>query len=936
MQLLERERELEAIASAVAALAPGGDGGTVLIEGAAGVGKTSLLRELEAQAAGAGHRVLRARGSELERDFGYGIVRQLFGPALRASAAERERLLGGPAGLAASVFGFGPAKEIESRPAESTLYGLFWLTANLAGEGTLVLAIDDAHWSDAGSLRFLRYLAQRLAGMPVLLALAARPHEPGVQTEILAEMATALELPRLAPDLLSRGATAAKVRAGLGERSSTAIEAAAHEATGGNPFLVEELLAELRQDDSGEAAPASDRIAAISPERIAASVEERARRLGPLGPEVCRAAAVLGGAASPAVLGALVESDAATAARMVDSLAAAAILSPRGDRFLHPLLRAAVYEGIPAATRTVLHGRAAAVLADRGASAEEVAAHLLRAEPGATPDALQTLERAADAAAKRGATDAATTLLRRALEERTEDQRRAELLHELAVNEIALRDPAAITHLQEAAAMSADPEQALRSTLHLIEVLAIAGLWSEAAAAIAAAGERFGGSDLSGALDIEALRAAAQGYDPAAAAEFEADLPRLLALALGSESEEAELLRAVLSGLASLRGLPRETVLALARADRERWTMMANGRETSQISNAALSLILVDHLEPGDRIAADLLADGRRRGSLMATITGFAIGAAVDNRKGRLAAAEANLSTALELLQANRLSLMAMTTTMHFCIDTIVERRAMEPIAELLEGLDVPPPFGATASGAMVREARATARLARGDRAGAIADLREAGTIFEPIAASPWFSRWRSRLALALGDAEPGEALALARAEHAAAQALGSPRCEAVALRAIGVLEGGEEGIARLRDSVALLRPGPARFELACSLAELGAALRRANLRSEAREVLREALDRGQRCGAERLEARVQAELRIAGAKPRRRAVSGAAALTPAERRVAEAANAGATNREIAQDLFVSLRTVEMHLTNAYRKLGIASRAELAAALAPA
>lgn len=908
----------------------------MLIEGAAGVGKTSLLRELEDGAAAAGHRVLRARGSELERDFGYGVARQLFGPPLRtADDAERERLLAGPAALAASVFGLGPEREIESRPAESTLYGLFWLVANLAGEGTLVLAVDDAHWSDAGSLHFLRYLAGRLDGLPVLLALAARSNEPGVQTEIVAEMASTLDFDRLSPDLLSPEATAAKIRARLGERSSAALEAAAHEATGGNPFLVEELLAQLDQNAPGPGAVAPEEVAAMGPERIAASVGQRARRLHRLGPEVTRAVAVLGAAVNLGAVASLVGADPATAAEVVDGLAAASILVPApSHRFLHPLLRAAVYEDIPAATRAVWHGRAAAALAERGASAEEVAAQLLLAEPGAMPDALETLERAAAAARERGATDAAATLLRRALAEKMDDRRRAGVLHVLGTTEVTLRDPASIGHLQEAAMLTTDPEEALRIWLGLIEVLAVAGLWNEAVTAIEAAIERFGDSELPGVLDLEALRISSLGFDPAKAAALETELAPLIDVALASDGPETELLRAVLSGLAAARGLPRETVVELVRPQRERWTMTVMGRETSQVSNAALSLILVDHLEPSDRIAADLLADGRRRGSLMATLTALGLAAAAGTRRGELAAAEANLATALEVLQTNQLSLMAMTTIIHFCLDTIVERGGMEPIADLLETLDVPPPFGETASGAMVAECRAAVRMTRGDRAGAIADLRRAGEIYVPIGASPWYSRWRSRLALALGDSAPAEALELAREELAAARALPSPRCEAAALRALGVLEGGAAGIEHLRGSVALLRPNPARYELACSLAELGGALRRAKSRSEAREVLREALDLAQRCGAERLEARVQEELRIAGAKPRRRAISGAAALTASERRVAEAAAAGASNREIAQDLFVSLRTVEMHLTNAYRKLGISSREQLATALA--
>jgi len=226
--------------------------------------------------------------------------------------------------------------------------------------------------------------------------------------------------------------------------------------------------------------------------------------------------------------------------------------------------------------------------------------------------------------------------------------------------------------------------------------------------------------------------------------------------------------------------------------------------------------------------------------------------------------------------------------------------------------------------------------FARGDRAGAVEVLRTVGSIYGAADAGPRMTRWRSRLALALPEESREEALGLAREEQELSRALGEPRAEGVALRALGLVEGGKEGIGRLRESVAALRDARVPLELARSLAELGAALRRANRRSEARAELRDAADLAQRCGAEALEERILEEMRIAGAKPRRRAISGSDSLTPGEQRVARAAAAGASNREIAQELFVSLRTVEMHLTNTYRKLGIASRAELVGAMAEA
>jgi DNA-binding CsgD family transcriptional regulator len=361
--------------------------------------------------------------------------------------------------------------------------------------------------------------------------------------------------------------------------------------------------------------------------------------------------------------------------------------------------------------------------------------------------------------------------------------------------------------------------------------------------------------------------------------------------------------------------------------------MRFDGRESSTATQAGCALLVADAFDEIEVVARELTEDGRRRGALLSVIAGIGFSAARHSRMGDLRSAEADLGVTLELVQENDLSLMALTTMLHFCVDTVVERRALADTAALVERLELPPSFGRTQSGGMVLEVRAACRAMAGDRVGAVEDLRAAAAIFGPLRAGPRFTRRRSSLALLLPEDRRAEALELVAEELDLARAVANPRAEGAALRALGMLRGGPEGIAALRESVAVLRDAPVRLELARSLAELGAATRRANGRREARLQLREAADLAQRCGAERLEERINDELRIAGARPRRRALSGADSLTPGERRVAAAAAAGATNREIAQDLFVSLRTVEMHLTNAYRKLGITSRGQLAAAI---
>ncbi len=215
--LLEREEELAAIDAALEETAAGPSGATLLISGPAGIGKTSLLGRLGRSAEAKGLRTMAASGSEIEREFGFGVVRRLFDPLLRSLGPdERAGLFAGPAALAAAIFGLAGSTTLEVNPAEASLYGLFWLAVALAERGPLVFAIDDAHWADVASLRFLQYLGRRLDGLPLLLCVAGRPAEPGPQAAILDELAAEPGTVTITPALLSVDATAALVDARLG------------------------------------------------------------------------------------------------------------------------------------------------------------------------------------------------------------------------------------------------------------------------------------------------------------------------------------------------------------------------------------------------------------------------------------------------------------------------------------------------------------------------------------------------------------------------------------------------------------------------------------------------------------------------------------------------------------------------------------------------
>jgi DNA-binding CsgD family transcriptional regulator len=227
-------------------------------------------------------------------------------------------------------------------------------------------------------------------------------------------------------------------------------------------------------------------------------------------------------------------------------------------------------------------------------------------------------------------------------------------------------------------------------------------------------------------------------------------------------------------------------------------------------------------------------------------------------------------------------------------------------------------------------------RIAQGRVDEGIAHFRECGRRLEELETrNPGLVPWRANLAPALAaNGQPEEALALAYEEIELARAFDVPRELGMALRAAALVEGGELSIDLLREAVAVLERSPAELERARALTDLGGALRRAGRRSAAREPLRTGMDLAQRCGATVLAERAHRELVASGARPRRLVLRGVDALTASERRVAEMASEGLTNREIAQALFVTEKTVEGHLGHSYRKLGIHSRSELPSGLA--
>ena len=936
--LLERDHELEEL-DTILGNAREGRGRLSLIEGPAGVGKTAVLREGRQRAVARGITALSARGGELERDFGFGVVRQLLEPALaRAEPREREALLAGAAHLSEPVFATHPGETRDAgAPTHAVLHGLYWLIVNLAERAPLVLAIDDVHWADEPSLRFLNHLARRLDGVRTAIVLARRTGKAADQPELLRSLVLeARPILRLEP--LSQTAVQNMVHAALGEQAGQGLPLACHETSGGNPFLLTELLDELRREarQGREVSPALVR--RLAPERIAVAILLRVGRLDRRAPALARAVAVLGGDARLADAAELAGLAPDRARALATSLAEAAVLEPgEPPRFVHPIVRAAVYEEMTAGQCGALHGRAARLLVNRGAEPESVAVHLLASQPSGDPDVVATLRAAARSALARGAPEAASRYLRRALAEPPAVETRPALLLELGLASDIAGDDDATGFLRAAYASAGSAEQRAAAALELGRVLGFsAATVGEAARVRATALEDLGDAESPLRWKLEAsLLLTARGTDEAQ------DTVAELLERVDSEFDRLptpakRILACPLSIDRAIAGRSADHAEQLARTALDRGALLAEvGPDPPYVHVACAMLTLVGQPIEAEREETAAVAAARRLGSPQALALSASVRSFARWRGGALRDAESDARLALELIGSDRWQVphyFALASLVSVC----VARGLLEEAAAVLE------PYAGLVPGEsdmrqVAREAQVRLLLARGDAQAALDELRHCedwARRRRPPASGLVPFAWRSLAAIALERlGEPADALRLANEELSLARRWGDPHKLGVALRTVGQLESRERRIPLLTEAVDTLASSPARLEHAATEVELGSALRRAGKRSDARERLARGMDLAHRCGADALVARAHDELVQAGARPRRPALTGVDALTASERRVAEMAAEGMTNKEIAQALFVTLRTVEMHLSNTYGKLEIASRRELARAL---
>jgi DNA-binding CsgD family transcriptional regulator len=926
--LVEREREL---ATLDALLADAAAGHLLLIEGPAGIGKSQLLAEVRERAAGS-LTVLAARAGELEREFAFGVVRQLFEAPV--SGPGRKRALAGAAGPAEAVFGsLGDQAhgEDSGTAAFAVLHGLFWLSLNLAEERPLLLAIDDIQWCDRPSLRFVAYLARRLEGVPILIAATQRSTDPGTDPALLGEIAHDPTTVALRPGALSAGGVGEVVRARLGEQAEPAFSDACHQSTGGNPLLLRQLLSALEADGVSPEAGNAGVVRDIGPRAVSRTVLVRLARLPEETIAVARAIAVLGESGELPTVAALAQVDEQRAAAATGELARAEILRPAAPLgFVHPLVRDAVYQELPLGERELLHARAAELLKESGSALDQIAAQLLNTPRRGEPWVAELLYEAGRSAKRRGAADSAVAYLARALDEPPPPEKRAELLLELGLAESLLSGATAIDHLSEAYELLEDSARRALAGHELARLL----LFSETPERSLEVARRAAAELPPDLADerrrLEALRQMAVFFgagDFALQAELEQYREGVDADGAGARMLEA---LAAYAWMAS--GGPAESCVRLVLRALSGGELIES--DDTFVLVPAMVILFASDREEVMPLWEEVQAAAHRRGSLFSALGVHTWRGYTMLRRGDLAEAETLVREAKEENLAWGIIGGPGAAYVYGVLAEILRERGNLDEAERVLA-EAPPLRGTTSGGNHVLRARVGLLVDQGRAEEALLAAEECerhAYVVNPT----WGGQWRTLKALALDlNGRTEEAIPLAEEEVDLARAYGAPGALGRSLRILGTLRR-ERGMEQLREAVDVLAPSPAKLEHARALAALGSAIRRARQPTEAREPLRQALELATVCGAEKLAEHARAELYAAGARPRSEALAGVESLTPSELRVAQLAAGGESNKNIAQALYVTPKTVEVHLSNAYRKLGIRSRRELPGALAPA
>lgn len=887
--LVEREDEMAQLGQAVAALAAG-QSGRLLIEGPAGIGKTRLLDELVAQARDRGVQVLIARGSPLESSFGYGVARQLLEPAIT------DDMLCAAAAPARAVFDLASD---HSEGSLAVLHALYAVTAQLASERPVLLAIDNLQWADGPSLRYLAYVARRMSGMPAVIAATMRTGEEHEISDLVAEIAWDTGTVLLRPQPLTEDATSNLVATAYGHPAAPLFVAACHRTTSGNPLLLRQLLQALVTAEVKPDASHAQAVLAVGSRAVSSQVLLRLRRMPESCRRVARSVAVLGEAAQLPHVAALAGLSEADTAAAVGTLTRAEMLRDEHTlAFVHPIVAEAIYRELPSVERGLEHERAAGLLLSRGASSEEVGAHLMLAPTRGDATTVQVLRAAASRAIDRGAVDSAITYLRRALDEPPDAAVRPQVLLELGMQEALVDGRAGTERLRAAYEHADDPETQVRIATAIAHAQVFA---SERGAAITFAREAMrrlpdGMHDAHDALTaLLRIGGLMQAVDPALWRDDDVREPT-------GTGVGAQMLRATLGWEAMLAGVDRERAVRLAReatADDRLW----HGDTGLLWCIAAATRMYADD-DLGDFWLRTRTA-AHTRGSLFAVLAVNQWEGVWRWRRGELAEAKALISEAHEQDRMWGGSGVGLAYSYGALVGIDLDRGDREGARALLES--APEDALRGDGGRLLRLVRGGVLVGEGRFAEALTAL---DAITDPIGVvNPAFHPWRRVRAAALaGLGRQDEAIGLVQEEVTLLRAWGAPSALGLSLTDLGRVTGDRE---HLLESVALLENTDAVYVL--SRARFALAEHPDTPPSDAIALLREVVDAAVACDAQGLAERACAALRQHGVDaPDLPTRTSRASAT--EQRVAALAARGMDVAEIAQALFLTPQTVQAAL----------------------
>ncbi|WP_433393223.1 helix-turn-helix transcriptional regulator [Micromonospora sp. KLBMP9576] len=924
MILAQREEQLTRLRNAFLSCREQRRGHVALLTGAVGSGKTSVLDVFGAWSASAGARVLAAAGSRAERQLDLGILRQLLHSA-RPDARQAtvvDRLLGD--GVAALPLPESDRDDGDSRALDQAwaplLHGVFTALTDLADRAPLVIVVDDAHHADPASLHCLLYVARRLRHAQIMILLAEagtlRPAHPHFRAELL----SLPHLSRVALPPLGAAAIAQLVDSGHGRAEARLAAERCLAVTGGNPLLARALVEQQGGGIGHEADGAGG-------DAFEQAVIGCLYRHEPPVRRVAQALAVLHRPAPAELLGQVLDVAAEAAVPAVRVLRMSGLVDV--DRLRHPRILRAILADLPPEERRALHRRAAEVLHDNGTDASVVAEHLVAAGWAGRPWAASVLREAAGQALAAGRPDVTAACLRLAGRAATGDGQRDRVDAMLVNARWQVNPLAANGHLN-------DLVEAARaggwSTLSAVPYLLWQGRMEEAVEAVTA-----GPAEDDGARDQRQMWQLLVSLSCPDELRAVREAPHPWAHGGGHAGTDPSLQALALLGSALMPAAGTDTVGA---AEQFVQRHHADEGALGMLTTALLALLWKGR---SDRAAywADLLLDRpatRHAPAWRAVLRAVRAEAAL--RLGDLPDAERHARTALEDLPpaAWGVAVAGPLATLVSC----ATEAGRPHEAERWLAIALPPGTIRTPLGLHYLAARARHHLAVGRPLAAANDLRRCGELM-----STWgidggsLVPWRLELArvqFAVGNKTNGTKLLLdqLRAPHGI-----DNRTRGRALRLLSGTAPQEQRRKLLSEAVHLLHVSGDRLELIRALGDTGQSLHRAGDSARARVVVRRAYQLAQDCGAavlaQRLIRREQAGPDApVGSQPARPACPPAArageaddGLSEAERRVAALAAQGHSNRQISGQLYITVSTVEQHLTRVYRKLNVKRRTDL-------